>query len=219
MSDETAKVEFGRRSSGRSSGTRVPARPPGRPRSERAAQAILDATLDLLGETGVAGLSIEAVAARAGVGKTTIYRRWSGKDDLIIDALASLKAPAPEPLEESVREDLVAQLNATRATAGDMRSRCAIGLVMGEGDRYPHLVERFHADVVEPRREVLRGVLRRGVASGELRADLDVDAAAVLLSGAMMMTVRECPLGEQVPESAARRIVDLALDGLGGPRA
>ena len=68
---------------------RLTARPPGRPRSERAARAIIDATIDLLAEEGgVAGVSIEAVAARAGVGKTTIYRRWPNKEALIIDALA-----------------------------------------------------------------------------------------------------------------------------------
>src|ERR1043165_4470484 len=75
------------------------ARPPGRPRSERAARAIIDATLDLLAEEGgVTGVSIEAVAARAGVGKTTIYRRWPNKEALIIDALAALKEPFPTPV-------------------------------------------------------------------------------------------------------------------------
>src|SRR3954463_814071 len=85
------------------------ARPPGRPRSERAAKAIIEATLDLLAEEGgVAGVSIEAVAARAGVGKTTIYRRWPHKEALIIDAFATLKEPFPAPRGDSVRDDLVA---------------------------------------------------------------------------------------------------------------
>src|SRR4051812_38737959 len=84
------------------------ARPPGRPRSERADKAIVDATLALLVEEGgVSGVSIEAVAARAGVGKTTIYRRWPNKEALIIDALAALREPIVEPRGQSVREDLI----------------------------------------------------------------------------------------------------------------
>src|SRR4051812_27075223 len=87
----------------------VTVRPPGRPRSERAARAIIDATLALLAEEGgVTGVSIEAVAARAGVGKTTIYRRWPNKEALIIDALADLKEPFPAPRGESARDDLIA---------------------------------------------------------------------------------------------------------------
>src|SRR5437879_4279834 len=83
-------------------------RPPGRPRSERAEKAIIEATLDLLvEEAGVAGMTIEAVASRAGVGKTTIYRRWANKEALIIDALATLKGPVPPLAGVSVRDDLI----------------------------------------------------------------------------------------------------------------
>src|SRR5580693_6713358 len=69
------------------------ARRPGRPRSERAEQAILDATLEAIAERGVDGVGCEDVAARAGVGKATLYRRWPGKEDLLIAAFASLKSP------------------------------------------------------------------------------------------------------------------------------
>src|SRR3954451_25328604 len=94
---------------------RLAPRPPGRPRSERAEKAIIDATLDLLvEEAGVAGVTIEAVAARAGVGKTTIYRRWANKEALIVDALATLKAPIPELTGLSAREDLLAFTRAVR---------------------------------------------------------------------------------------------------------
>src|SRR4030095_12401343 len=74
---------------------RPPSARPGRPRSERAERAIIEATLDLLAEVGIAALSIEQVAARAGVGKATIYRRWPNKEALIIDAAASMKGPVP----------------------------------------------------------------------------------------------------------------------------
>ena len=72
-------------------------RRPGRPRSERADRAIIEAALSLFAESAPEGLCIEQVAARAGVGKATIYRRWPGKEDLLLDALAALKTPLPEP--------------------------------------------------------------------------------------------------------------------------
>ncbi|HEY4851574.1 MAG TPA: helix-turn-helix domain-containing protein, partial [Streptosporangiaceae bacterium] len=72
-------------------------RRPGRPRSEQADRAIIEAALSLFAESGPDGLCIEQVAARAGVGKATIYRRWPGKEDLLLDALAALKTPLPEP--------------------------------------------------------------------------------------------------------------------------
>src|SRR6266702_1128101 len=81
-------------------------RRPGRPRSEEADRAIIDAALCVFAEHGVEGLCIEKVAAKAGVGKATIYRRWPGKEDLLLDAMAWLKAPLPVPAGRSVAEDL-----------------------------------------------------------------------------------------------------------------
>ena len=79
-------------------------RSPGRPRSVRADEAIVAATLDLLAEgMSVDVLSIEAIAARAGVGKATIYRRWPNKEALLIDAVAAMKGPLPEPTRPSSR--------------------------------------------------------------------------------------------------------------------
>src|SRR5690242_3897693 len=84
---------------------------PGRPRSARVDEAIIEAVLELLAEgVPVEALSIEAVAARAGVGKATIYRRWANKDALLVDAVAALKGPLPELAGESLRDDLVTLL-------------------------------------------------------------------------------------------------------------
>src|SRR5271168_2462929 len=84
------------------------ARRPGRPRSEQAEQAILEATIEAVGERGIDGVSCEDVASRAGVGKATLYRRWPGKEDLLIAAFAALKRPLPQPGGVSVRDDLIA---------------------------------------------------------------------------------------------------------------
>ena len=78
------------------------ARAPGRPRDPQVERDILAATIELLGEDGFDGLSIEAVAARAGVGKTTADRRWPSKIPLVVDALAAMKAPTPAAVAEDL---------------------------------------------------------------------------------------------------------------------
>jgi AcrR family transcriptional regulator len=161
-------------------------RRPGRPRSERAEQAILDATLDAIGECGIDGVRCEDVAARAGVGKATLYRRWQGKEELLIAAFASLKSPLPEPRGASVREDLTAMLAVMAADADDPRYAQQFALLHGEGQRYPRLVARYTELIVEPRRELIRSVLRRGIETGELRADTDIEVAMLALTGAVM---------------------------------
>jgi AcrR family transcriptional regulator len=192
-------------------------RRPGRPRSERAEQAILDATLEAIGDYGVDGVRCEDVAARAGVGKATLYRRWPGKEDLLIAAFASLKAPLPEPRGESVREDLIAMLEVMAADADDPRHARQFALLHGEGERYPRLVRRYKEQVVEPRRELIRSVLRRGVASGELRPGADVEVAMLLLTGAVMARGKH----DTTPAEPgfASRVVDELLRGIGARTA
>ena len=187
-------------------------RRPGRPRSEHADQAIIEAALSVLADDGIDGLCIEAVAARAGVGKATIYRRWPGKEDLLLDAVAALRVPLPEPKGKSVRADLVALLEAMCREAADPRRRRLSGLLQGEGGRYPRLIARYAELVVEPRREVIRSVLRRGAATGELREGTDIDAALFLLSGAVLARGQHGQ--ERLEAGYARRIVEELLRGL-----
>ncbi len=108
-------------------------RAPGRPRSERAEQAIIDATIEALGERGIDGVHCEDVAARAGVGKATLYRRWQGKEDLLIAAFAAMRRPLPEPRGESVRADLIALLTVVAADADDPRYAQQYALLHGAG--------------------------------------------------------------------------------------
>jgi len=184
------------------------ARRPGRPRSERAEQAIIDATIEALGECGIDGVRCEDVAARAGVGKATLYRRWAGKEDLLIAAFAAMKHPLPEPRGESVREDLIALLTVIAADADDPRFAQQYALLHGAGERYPRLVARYKEQVVEPRRELVRSVLRRGVETGELRPGIDVEVAMLLLTGAVMAR------GKHDSTPAAPGFVDRAVDEL-----
>ena len=198
MSTGTAEAEVARR--------------PGRPRSERADQAIIDAALSLFAESGPEGLCIERVAARAGVGKATIYRRWPGKEDLLLAAVAALKAPMPELAGRSAREDLVTLLGSMCQETTDPRRARQFALLLGEGAKYPRLMARYAETVLEPRREVIRTVLRRGIASGELRPDLDIDAALFMLIGAVV--ARRGHEQHPVPPEYAERVVNELLRGL-----
>jgi AcrR family transcriptional regulator len=158
---------------------------PGRPRSVRADEAILAAVLDLLaGGTTAEALSIEAVAARAGVGKATIYRRWHNKDALLVDAVASLKGPIPEIAGESVRDDLLTLLRPVGHHA-PTKVASVLPCLISEMHRSPAL-SLCYQRVMEPRRELMREVLRRGIASGELRPDIDLEVTMAMLVGPMM---------------------------------
>src|SRR6201996_1468747 len=184
------------------------ARRPGRPRSERAEQAILEATLEAVAANGIDGVSCEDVAARAGVGKATLYRRWAGKEDLLIAAFGSMKRQLPQPRGESVREDLIALLTVVAADSDDPRFAQQYALLHGAGERYPRLVARYGEQVVEPRRDLVRAVLRRGIETGELRSGIDVEVAMLMLTGAVMAR------GKHDPTPAAPGFVDKAVDEL-----
>jgi AcrR family transcriptional regulator len=192
------------------------ARRPGRPRSEQAEQAIIDAALELFAERGVDGVCVEAVASRAGVGKATIYRRWSSKEDLLIAALSSLKSPLPQPRGTSVRDDLVQFIEVMLRDADDPRYVRQFALLHGEAQAYPRLMARYKETVVEPRRDMIRAVLRRGAENGELRADLDLEIALLALTGAVMSRGKSdsSPAG---PGFAAK-VVDELLAGF-APRS
>jgi AcrR family transcriptional regulator len=184
------------------------ARRPGRPRSERAEQAILDAAIEAVGECGIDGVRCEDVAARAGVGKATLYRRWPGKEDLLIAAFAAMKRPLPEPKGESVRADLVALITVMAEDADDPRHAQQYALLHGAGERYPRLVARYKQLIVEPRRELVRSVLRRGIEAGELRPGTDVEVAMLMLTGAVMARGKH----DSTPDEP--RFVDRAVDEL-----
>ncbi len=190
----------------------VVGRKPGRPRSEQAEQAIIKAALELFAEKGPDGLCVEAVAARAGVGKATVYRRWKNKEDLLLAALGSLKSPLPDPDSGSARDDLVALVTVMAQDAVDPARQRQYTLLLGEGAKYPKLMARYAETVIEPRRDVIRSVLRRGIESGQLRADLDVEIILLTLTGAAMSRGR-C---EIVPHDGefAERVVDSLLLGL-----
>jgi AcrR family transcriptional regulator len=189
----------------------APVRRPGRPRSEAAEQAIIEATLDVFAEQGFEGVCVELVAARAGVGKATIYRRWPNKEELLLAALGSLKSPYPEPEGGSVRDDLLAIVGVMCADKADPRKARRYALLLGEGEKYPRLMARYKSEVVEPRREMIRSVIRRGIETGELRPDTDVEISMLTLTGAIM--AQEKSAAGTLDGDFAARLVDGLLLG------
>lgn len=184
----------------------------GRPRDPSRDEALVEATLALLAEGGYAALTMEAVAAHAGVGKATLYRRWSNKEQLVVDALATL-VEAPELVEhDGVRDQLVALLEAIRRKHGSRAGRIFPRLVSEAVDN-PELMNRYRAQVLEPRRRLFRSVLAQGIAEGLVRPDVDLDHAIDLLVGPMAyrnLIRNDPPPG---PDLAAR-IVDDVLRAL-----
>ena len=195
-----------------------PTRRPGRPRSAEADTSIMEATLELIVEEGIAGLSVESIAARAGVGKATIYRRWAGKDEVIEDALSSLNDALPEiPEADNVRDQLVLMVEQIRMKSLETCSGRLMPRMMSYSTQHPDLFKTYFTTVVEPRRERYRAVLRDGVASGELRADLDVELAATLVAAPMIyMHLMQAGLGAPRP-GTSEALVDLVLGGIGAP--
>jgi AcrR family transcriptional regulator len=193
-------------------GTDQDRKAPGRPRNARTDSTILDAVIALLGGgQSAAAISIEAVAAKAGVGKATIYRRWPNKEALLIDAVATMKGPLPVPRGESVREDLIMLISAMRNKDTEKYGKVTACL-LPELVRSPEL-HQVHQGVVERRREVMRQVMRRGVETGELRSDLDVELTLLMLSGPALAQnmLRWSP---HVPdEGFAEALVDAVLAG------
>ncbi|MEO3777002.1 TetR/AcrR family transcriptional regulator [Micromonospora sp. B11E3] len=176
-------------------------------------EAIVEATLDLLADGNtIETLTIEAIAARAGVGKNTIYRRWPGKNALLIDALRRLKGIVPQPAGHSVRDDLVLLVGAVGHNI-DPRAAKIMPCLVPEANRSPDHYQLYQ-NIIEPRRTLMREVLRRGVRSGELRADLDVEVAMALLTGPMLIQrlLRWHPDLDEVP--LPERIVDGVLEGI-----
>ncbi|MBQ0970126.1 TetR/AcrR family transcriptional regulator [Streptomyces sp. RK31] len=190
----------------------VPVR--GRPRSEAAERAIIEAVMGLL-EDGVplAELSIERIARTAGVGKATIYRRWSGKEELFVDVIRAAEPPDPDLPGTSVRDDLVVLLESLRLRGLVGRSPALLHNVHAQMKSSPGLWAAYHDTVVQPRRRLGLEVLRRGRENGELRADVDLELLNDIVVGPLLVrTVLNPDAG--LPDDLAERVVDTLLEGL-----
>jgi len=162
-------------------------RSPGRPRSEQARMAILRSTLKLLGENGFSDLTIESVAAHAGVGKTTVYRWWPNKAALIADAFASSTSRTLHfPDTGSVYTDLSQQMRQVVKIFRSRRGRI-VSAMLGGGQSDRDLIAAFRERFLWPRRREAYATLRQAIQRGELRDDVDMDLLLDSLYGPIYM--------------------------------
>jgi AcrR family transcriptional regulator len=200
------------RAGARTRTTATPGGAVGRPRDPDISRAILDATLELLTTEGYAGVSVAAVAERAGVHKPAVYRRWPSKLDLAVAAVQQVSPPARDPDTGDAHADLVEMLldvgrrrNGNDPLALVLRLRAEISLD-------PELTAAVDEHIVAPRRAVAGAVITRGISTGTFRPDLDLDLATDALFGSLwarMLTGRDT-LGRR----DAERIVATLATGL-----
>ena len=185
----------------------------GRPRSDEVHRKILDATRELLSEDGFSDLRLEHVAARAGVGKATIYRRWGSKEALAQELLAELAGPhiAVAVTGDTREELLAAVVNPMRAVT-ETPFGPVIRALLSQIAVNPTLGDPFRATVVQARRDEIARVIARGVARGDLRQDANADVATELLVGPVYFRLM---FGGDLDDAFAERIVDAVLRGYG----
>jgi AcrR family transcriptional regulator len=186
-------------------------------RSDRARVAIITAAWELFGEVGLRDLTIEAIAKRAGVGKTTIYRWWSSKSAVVLEALrehfdAGIGFADTGSAAEDLRRQLRALIRLLRSPVGD-----AFLMLVAEGRHDPELARAMTGEYFVHRWAAARAVIERGVQRGELRPETNPDTVIDLLYGAIYyrFTVRH----ERPGPSYADNLVNQVLAGVAaGPR-
>ena len=179
-----------------------------RPRVEGERESeILDATLDLLGRVGYDRLTMDAVAAEAKASKATLYRRWTSKSSLVVDAILRTKEAlqTPEADTGSLRDDLL-QMACGHGGLTDARFAQVMAGVVTALHHDPDFAEEFRTRVLGPRIETTRAVFERARDRGEITADLDLDLLAPALAGIILH--RGFVLGLPADEDTVARVVD-----------
>jgi len=183
------------------------------PRVERSRMVILEAAVDELAAVGYGGVTIESVAARAGVGKSTIYRHWTDKLALIADAFETFHEQiVPDLADRSARESVELLVGHVAEVVLDSTwSRCIPAMIEG-AERHPR-VREFHHGYSAKRRQALIDLIARGTERGEFRPGLDPELASSALLGVIFY--RRLMTGEPLKPDSAGELVELVL-GPGG---
>ncbi len=183
----------------------------GRPRSEKSRNAIIDATDALLNEGGGAGLTVEAVARRAGVGKPTIYRWWPTLADLVLDVLlrqadAAIPVVRYGSLRETLRPFLLLSVRSINQGAGSH-----LRFLMSQAQLDEAFRVRFRTHFTARRRAVLKSIFEQGVERGDVSADQNLDILVDLVFGAMWyrLLTGHAPLDQSFAEDVTDAMVGM----------
>jgi AcrR family transcriptional regulator len=196
-------------------------RKPGRPRSAQAHKAIIDATLELLAEEGFQGLSIEAVAARAGVGKTTIYRRWSSKEELVMEAIRHVQIDVPVMETGNFRNDLAALLKTVyqgfMAHPYPFLGKLVLEFI-GEYQTNPEIFQDALTQLIFPRFQRFFHMVEQAQAREEIRGDIDPELVLDLVAGSLYFRwiMRNLmPTSSTSPVDWIEQVIDAIMQGIG----
>lgn len=195
----------------REEGEQAEVRPRGRPRSESCSAEILSATLDLVAEVGIAGLTVDAVAQRAGVGKATIYRRWASKEALMLDAWAAAATTPEIPDTGSLRDDVRELFLGNHHPLSDVAMQRVFPQMIAAAKVNAEVGEAYSAFIAE-RRRPLRTILQRAIDRGELPAGIDRELVHDLLVAPL--TFRWLVTDAPVDEAVITQIIDVVLAGV-----
>jgi AcrR family transcriptional regulator len=188
-------------------------RAPGRPRSEAADEAILQAVVELFAQVGLEGLTMEAVAARAGVGKGTVYRRYANKFDLVLSVVrAHSRIGEPPPETGSTRGDLRALLDDLVSVLTDTPVGRLLPILVAARTRVPEL-DAASAEITAEGRVRSVAVMRRGVERGDFRADVDVDFVVDAFFGAVFY--RFLVIGAPLDDEFRAHVVEATMRAFG----
>lgn len=187
-------------------------KPLGRPRSIQSHQAILQAALGLLAEVGFDAMSIDAIATRAGVGKTTIYRRYSGKEELVADAIESIRQDVVIPNTGNLWSDIDALIeNAAQITLTPL-GRQTVAMIISSASSNSQFAQIYWDKYLQPRRQAFAIVLERAKARTEIQEDLDPGLVFDTMSAIMLYALIFPPITESW-QVYVRRTLHLLLKG------
>lgn len=184
----------------------------GRPRSHRAHAAILDASIALTREVGYDAVTMDAIAARASVGKATVYRHWSSKELIITEAVTRMVRSVPVPDTGTVEGDIRLLMRVTTGMYRDPATGLLLSGLVAAMARSEQVAAAVRGGFVEAWRGAARAVLQRAAARGELPAALDTELALDLFSGPLLY--RYLMRGREVDERFTRAVVATVLRGL-----
>lgn len=193
-----------------------PARKAGRPRSEEAHAAILGASIQLIREAGYEALTMDAIAARAGVGKATVYRRWKSKEFLVAEALERLMLGIQVPDTGDVRSDVLAVMQTNLTLYRDPATTGLLASLVAAMVRSAPIAKALRGGFISARRKALHAVLSRGVRRGEVRPDTDLQVAVDVLSAPLFF--RALATGGRVDQPLISKTVAMVLRGISAHR-
>jgi AcrR family transcriptional regulator len=182
----------------------------GRPRSDKSHQAMLQAALEMLSEVGFDRISIEAIASRAGVGKTTIYRRYSGKAELVADAIESMREEVLIPNTGNLKSDIDKLIENAAQISLNPLGRQTVSMIISSASSNSEFAQIYWKKYLQPRREAFDIVIERAKSRNEVSQDLDSGLVFDTMSGIMLYAMIFQPTAESW-ESYIRRSLRLIL--------